>query len=408
VAANAINTLALQALRRCDELARYSEHETQLTRTFLSEPMRQVHVLLRNWMQQAGLAVRVDAIGNIIGHKAARDPATKTLILASHLDTVPNGGRFDGILGVMLAVALAEALQDQPLPFHIDVIGFSEEEGVRFKTPFFGSKAVAGQFDPAFWTLQDATGQSLAKVITDFGLDLAQITSTAYDMQSVLGYFEVHIEQGPVLEAQARPLAAVSGIVGQLRDELVFVGHAAHAGTTPMHLRQDALAAAAELILAAEALAQATAGLAVTVGQCQVMAGAGNIVPGLVKTTLDIRHIEPAIREQARQRLLQSAQHAGNQRRVQVQVTPTLNQASAVFDPRLTQQLMRVLQDFGHHGDPLTSGAGHDAMIFAPLCPTSMLFIRSPAGMSHHPDEAVIETDVVAALEVMVEFVKRL
>jgi allantoate deiminase len=408
VAASTIAALAMQAIARCNQLAQQSEHDGALTRTFLSQPMQQVHVLVRQWMETAGLEVRIDAIGNIIGRKTSAASHAKTLIIGSHLDTVPNAGRFDGILGVMLGIALAEALQGQSLVFHLDVIGFSEEEGVRFKTPFFGSKAIVGQFEPAFLALEDVAGHSLAKVLTDFGLDPGQISNAAYDMSKVLGYFEVHIEQGPVLEAQNQALAAVGGIAGQSRFDLTFIGRAAHAGTTPMYLRHDALAAAAELVLAAEQLAQATGGLAATVGQCNVIGGAGNIVPGRVITTLDVRHIDQVQRQYAINQLLETAQMAAERRQVQLQITPTLNQASAIFDQQLTGQLTRVLTDLGHAGEPLTSGAGHDAMVFAPLCPTSMLFIRSPGGISHHPDEAVIENDVIAALEVMVEFLQRL
>jgi allantoate deiminase len=408
VAAKAIHTLAMQALIRCDELTIQSEHKHQLTRTFLSKPMQRVHVWVRQWMEAAGLEVRIDAVGNIIGRKTSSASAAKTLIVGSHLDTVPNAGRFDGILGVMLGIALAEALQDRPLPFHLDIIGFSEEEGVRFKTPFFGSKAVVGQFDPAFLALKDATGQSLAQVITDFGLDPAQIGQAAYDMSKVLGYFEVHIEQGPVLDAENLALAAVNGIVGQWRYDLEFVGQAAHAGTTPMQLRHDALAAAAELVLTTEALANTIPGLAATVGQCSVIGGAANVVPGRVTTTLDLRHMRPDIRRDAASTLLKAAQHASDKRGVTFNVTPTLKQDSVVFDAAFTRELTRVLGRLEHLTEPLTSGAGHDAMVFAPLCPTTMLFIRSPGGVSHHPNEKVIDDDVVSALEVMVELVKGL
>ena len=286
--------LTTRVLACCDDIASCTEVPGQITRTFLCAPMRQVHDRLSRWAAKLNLESRVDAGGNWRAVRRSSDPAAPSLIIASHLDTVPNAGAYDGVLGVVTGLALMEALGETALPYHVELVGFSEEEGVRFSVPFIGSRALLGTAD-ALMEVTDAEGCTVAQAITAYGLDLAELKAARFSGE-VLGYFELHIEQGPVLEAESRPLAPVSAIAGQSRLNLSLTGKANHAGTTPMALRKDALTGASELVLAAEDLARRTPGLVATVGSLQVLPGASNVIPGEVQFTLDIRHAEDAVR----------------------------------------------------------------------------------------------------------------
>jgi allantoate deiminase len=402
------HALASEALERVDELARHTEEPGRLTRTYLSAPMKAVHQLLEFWMRDAGLAVRVDAVGNVIGRLESAKPNAKTLMIGSHVDTVPNAGRFDGHLGVLLGIAAAKAVKDRTLPFALEVIAFSEEEGVRFSTPFIGSKAVSGTWNPALLDLQDAKGITLRKAILDFGLEPGDIPHAAYNPDTVLGYLEVHIEQGPVLESLNLPLGVVEGIAGQTRVNLSFHGQAAHAGTTPMHLRRDALAGAVAFMTEVERVGRGTPGLVATVGKLEVSPGAGNVIPGDATLSLDVRHVQDGVRQRAVAELLDLAWHIAQRRKLEFKFETTLEQPASPSDQLMTDFLADALEDSNYKVHRLPSGAGHDAMIMAALTRTAMLFIRSPNGLSHHPDESVIPTDVTAALRVMLEFITKL
>ncbi|HWY75712.1 MAG TPA: hydantoinase/carbamoylase family amidase, partial [Verrucomicrobiae bacterium] len=247
-AQNDFRNLAGEIIERCRKLATFSEDAGGTRRTFLSPPMRDCHREVSFWMQTPGMTVSVDAVGNFRGFYAGNSSAAPRILIGSHLDTVPNAGAFDGILGVVLAAALVESLRGIKLPFGIEVIGFSEEEGVRFGVPFIGSRALAGRVDEELLGRKDANGISVRTAIQDFGLNPNEISKAAL-RDDALGYVEFHIEQGPVLESLGRPLGVVEAIVGQNRLEFTFSGQANHAGTTPMNLRRDALAAAAEWIV---------------------------------------------------------------------------------------------------------------------------------------------------------------
>lgn len=255
---------ATQVIARCRELARITDVEGETTRTFLSPAMRRANQLVATWMREAGLTTRVDAAGNLRGSRPSPHKNAKTLILASHLDTVPNAGAFDGVLGVMMALAVVDSLQDTALPFHVEVIAFSEEEGVRFGVPFIGSRAIVGSMDDALLAREDLTGTSVRAAIHTYGLDAAQLPDAV--VPDALGYLEFHIEQGPALESEGLPLGVVETIAGQSRYEVRFTGVANHAGTTPMPLRHDAMSAAAQWITEVETYARATRGLVATVG----------------------------------------------------------------------------------------------------------------------------------------------
>jgi allantoate deiminase len=408
-----LERLGKEILERCDELALHSEQPDRLTRTFLSHPMRGAQQLLGFWMRDAGLTVRIDALGNVIGRLEGASP--KTLMIGSHIDTVPNAGKYDGMLGVLTGIAMAKTIlvsgpghTAHALPFSLEVIAFSEEEGVRFATPFLGSRAVVGTFTPDLLEKKDQQGIGLDQAIRDFGLDPDQIAQAAYRKQDLLGYLEVHIEQGPVLESLKLPLGAVEAIVGQTRVSLRIKGQASHAGTTPMHLRKDALTAASEMVLETERYAKATKGLVATVGVFEVAPGAGNVIPGEVRLSLDVRHANNKIRERAAAEILDFAWHVAQRRKLQFEIEMRLEQDAAPMDELWTDFLCDALEDTKHKAHRLSSGAGHDAMILAPFTRTAMLFVRSPKGLSHHPDEAVLKTDVKAALEVALEFVRKL
>src|SRR6266700_1719569 len=266
-------------MARCQRVASFSEDAAGTRRTFLSAPMHDCHREVFSWMKTVGMAVSVDAVGNLRGFYAGASPGAPRILIGSHLDTVPNAGAFDGILGVVLAVALVESLDGMKRPFGIEVIGFSEEEGVRFGVPFIGSRALVGRVDEELLSRKDARGISVRKAIQDFRLSPDEISRAAL-RDDVLGFLEFHIEQGPVLENLGRPLGVVEAIVGQNRLEFTFSGRANHAGTTPMNLRHDALAAAAEWILAVENLAQRTPGIVSTVGLLEAKPGATNVIAG--------------------------------------------------------------------------------------------------------------------------------
>jgi allantoate deiminase len=402
-----LDFLTDQILARCDELGRLSEVPGGLTRTFLKPPMHKVHASLSQWMLEAGLQVRVDAIGNLIGRQAAKRDRATVFIVGSHVDTVPDAGRYDGVLGVLLGIATAHALADASLHTHLDITAFSEEEGVRFRTPYLGSMALCGTFDQGLLSLKDADGITLAQAVADFGLDPDAIPAAAYPPGSLAGYLEAHIEQGPVLESLDLALGVVRAIVGQSRRRLTFTGRAGHAGTSPMDNRRDALAGAAEFILAIEKLALNSADLRATVGTIGVKPGAANVIAGEACLTLDLRHANDCEREAALAKALQLGQDIAKARKLTCAIESIVDQPAAPCDTLLTSKLCQALSSAGYLPYRMNSGAGHDAAVMARHCPTTMLFLRSPGGLSHHPDECVRREDVRAALDVMICFLQR-
>ncbi|HMG84259.1 MAG TPA: allantoate amidohydrolase [Terracidiphilus sp.] len=385
-----------------------TEEPGRTTRRFLTPPVHQVHQHLRAHMESLGMEVRFDAVGNLRGlWKPIDSTSDKRLILGSHIDTVPDAGAFDGVLGVVLAIELVASAKALRLPLALEVIAFSEEEGVRFGFPFIGSRAVAGRFDTSILGHKDAAGISIRQAIVNFGLARENLQGAVAD-QHAIGFVEIHIEQGPVLEAEDLKVAAVSSIVGQTRLDLKFIGHANHAGTTPMHLRHDALAAAAEWITRVEAHALKTEGLVATVGKLEAHPNAGNVIAGSAEFSLDIRHVHDTTRETAVDELLREAGAIAQRRDLKLEWTKKMDEPSVPMDERLTAFMSDAIEAAGFSAKAMPSGAGHDAMIMAGCMPTAMLFLRSPSGLSHHPDEAVREEDVEAALRVAEKFLQRL
>lgn len=389
--------LAGEVIARCRILASHSDEPDFLTRTFLSEAMRSANAQVRRWMEQAGMSVHVDDAGNLRGRSQGTEAHAPRLIIGSHLDTVPHAGAFDGPLGVMLGIALVQLVEERKWKLPMDVIAFSEEEGVRFGVPFIGSRALIGELDDAVLARRDAGGVSVAEAIRQFGLDPSRV-SEAEISDDVAGYLEFHIEQGPVLESIGLPLGVVATIVGQSRIDLRFGGTANHAGTTPMHLRHDALAGAAEWIVAVEREAAAVADLVATTGRIDVKPGAGNVIADRVDLSLDVRHPKDEVRHEMAGRFMGCAGHIAARRGLRVSSEVRLDQPAVAMDARLTAALARAADRSGYPAHRMNSGAGHDAMIVARRVPSAMLFLRSPGGISHHPDESVLEKDVAAAL----------
>ena len=390
--------IAEEVIARCRKLASLSEDVDGTRRTFLSPPMHDCHREVSSWMKTRGMTVSVDAVGNLRGIYPGASPGAPRILIGSHLDTVPNAGAFDGILGVVLAVGLVESLDGLKLPFGIELIGFSEEEGVRFGVPFIGSRALVGRVDEELLGRKDERGISVRKAIQDFGLNPNEI-SKAMLLDDVLGYVEFHIEQGPVLESFGRPLGVVEAIVGQNRLEFTFSGQSNHAGTTPMNLRHDALAAAAEWIVAVDNLAQRTAGLVATVGFVEAKPGATNVIAGEARATLDIRHASDVARTEALDELIRQAEDISAKRGVTVKWRTLLAQHAVAMDPFLAGQIEQAIQKSGCEVHRMASGAGHDAMILAEKIPAAMIFLRTPGGISHDPAESVHLDDVAKALE---------
>ncbi len=390
--------LAEQVLARCNQLAFFSEDPGSIRRTFLSPPMHEVHREIASWLKPFAIEARIDAAGNFRAVYPADWKTGPRLLIGSHLDTVPRAGRYDGILGVVIAAALIEALNGETLPYAIEVVGFSDEEGTRFGVPFIGSRALVGRIDDDLLKTPDAAGTSVRQAIQDFGLNPSEIENARLPDETC-GYVEFHIEQGPVLERLGLPLAAVEAIAGQTRMEFLFLGRANHAGTTPMHLRADALAGAAEWITLVEREASAEAGLVATVGLITTLPGASNVIAREARLTLDVRHREDRVRSRAVEELTVRAKQIASRRGLSVEYSTRLDQPAVAMDRFLTDQVEIAIRAAGCTPHHMASGAGHDAMILAEKVPAAMIFLRTPGGISHDPAESVLVEDVEKALD---------
>jgi allantoate deiminase len=397
-----------EAVARLEMLASISEEDGGLTRTFASPAMRRANELVASWMARAGMEVRQDAIGNLIGRLPCQRPDGKTLLLGSHLDTVRNAGRFDGALGVVLAISCVEKLGRGGLPFSVEVLAFADEEGVRYQSAFLGSRAVAGAFDKGDLQRTDANGITMADAIRSFGGDPGRLDDCRFDARGLLGYVEVHIEQGPVLETRNHAIGVVSAIAGQTRARVDFQGKPGHAGTVPMNSRHDALCAAAEFILEVEKRGRDADGLVATVGQIAVEPGASNVIPGTVCLTVDVRHQDDVRRRAACGGLRGSLALIGQRRRIKVSWETVQETAATLCSAELSALLRQAALQ--HQADVLTlpSGAGHDAAVIARIAPVAMLFVRCKEGLSHHPDEFASADDIGKALATLSDFVSLL
>jgi allantoate deiminase/N-carbamoyl-L-amino-acid hydrolase len=394
-----------------DRLAQWSESSEGLTCTYLSPAHRAVAAEIRDLLRQAGLAPEIDAVANVVARYPTADPQARTLIVASHYDTVRNAGKYDGRLGLLVALVLVEHLArtGRKLPFHLDVVAFSEEEGVRFASSFIGSSAMAGRFDPALLERRDADGHTLAAAMREAGLDPARIPALARRREELAGYLEVHIEQGPVLLEEGLPVGIVSAIAGSVRNLVTITGAAGHAGTVPMARRHDAAAAAAELVLYVETRCAQAPTLVGTVGQLAVPNGAINIIPGRCELSLDIRAADDATRDAAVADVMAEIARIAAKRGVSIETKEVQRTAAVGCSPRLQSLLADAVAHAGVKPRYLASGAGHDAMVFDGVCDLAMLFVRcGNGGVSHSPREIITAEDADVAARVVLDAVLRL
>ena len=418
-------------LGRIETLGVITDTPGSLTRTFLSPANLRAARQVMAWMEEAGMAVEHDVGGTVRGvldgrwqmgdgrsQMAAASPsgsgvqnlpstihhlpsAARPLLLGSHLDTVIDAGKYDGALGVLIAIAALEITG--PLGFPVHVLGFSDEEGVRFHATYLGSRACVGKLDDGMLAIRDANGVSLGEALEREGWHEGA-TDFFYDEDSSRGYVEVHIEQGRVLEEAGEAVCGVSAICGQSRLVITLTGQADHAGTTPMDLRRDALAGAAQCVLAVESLARGEADLVATVGKLDVKPGASNAIPGEVRFTLDFRHPDDESRERLLDRLRAEFAGIADGRRLELAVDLVQSNAAVPCDPALTESLLDAVEAPTGHRRLFASGAGHDAVMMATAMPVAMLFVRCRAGLSHHPEEHASPEDIRVALKVLVDF----
>jgi allantoate deiminase len=394
-------------LQRCDQLGSYSEEPDRRTRRYGTKAMRKTNKAVKDWMLAAGMQSRQDAIGNLVARYDAYIPDAKTLVLGSHLDTVRDAGKYDGPLGVLVALACIERLfaSGMRLPIAVELVAFADEEGLRFHTAYLGSSAFTGVLPHEALDLTDVDGVTLKEAIQFFGGDPEALGIAAHRRDELLGYCEVHIEQGPLLEANDLPVGVVSGSQGQTRVAISITGVAGHAGTVPMSLRHDALAAAAEYVVAVERQAQHTPGLVATVGQLLVEPGASNVIPGRVDFSLDLRHPDDQVREKALAALRAEAEAIAERRGVSVEWQTVSDQPSLRCSPRLVQLQTDAVTAAGYPVLMVASGAGHDAVTMATLTEIAMFFVRCQGGVSHSPAESVALEDVAVAIEALERFI---
>jgi len=391
-----------------DALAACTEQEEGLTRVFLSPEHKAAAELVLGWMAEAGMTAGYDAIGNVVGRYEGARPGLPALLLGSHLDTVRDAGRYDGMLGVISAIACVKALNQagERLPFAIEVLGFGDEEGVRFPSTLMGSRAVAGALDPAELEVRDAEETSVREALRAFGLDPAGVPAVARRAEQVLAYVELHIEQGPVLEAEGLPVGIVTSIAGAVRCGVRLGGMAGHAGTVPMGLRQDALVAAAEIVLAVERRCSGIDGLVGTVGRMAVLPGAINVIPGAVELSLDIRAGEDSVCEAAVADVMAAIEEVCARRGVTHETERIHEGGCCACAPWLMEQLEAAVRAQGIRPLRLLSGAGHDAMAFGGLADVAMLFVRCTGGISHNPAESITVEDADMGVRVLLQFIR--
>jgi allantoate deiminase len=392
----------------CEALGKLSEMDGGLTRIYLSDEQRRANELVLGWMREAGLSARLDAAGNCVGRYEGARPGLPALVLGSHLDTVRDAGRYDGMLGVIAGIECVRTLHErgQRLPFAIEVVGFADEEGVRFNATLLGSRAVAGTFRPEALDALDKDGVSMREAMRRFGLDPARIGEAAHRKPDVLAYAELHIEQGPVLEAEGLPVGVVTAINGATRFAVELDGLAGHAGTVPMSLRQDALAAAAECVLAIERRCGSVPELVGTVGKLECLPGAVNVVPGKVRFTIDIRSPRDPERLAAVTDVLGELEAVAKRRNVAIKPTKTHEGGVAPCAGWLQAQIGEAIAAERLPVRKLPSGAGHDGMAMIDLADIGMLFVRCEKGISHNPAEAITLADVETAARVFLRFIE--
>ena len=400
--------LGVQTMRRLDALSLISEGGDGVTRRFATKEHRQAAEMIQSWMCDAGMEPHVDAAGNVIGRYQATKLDAPTLIIGSHQDTVRQGGKYDGAYGIVAPISCIGALNDEGVrfPFAIEVIAFCDEEGVRFNTTLLGSRAIAGTFDMDGLENTDANGVTMSKALKEFGTNPTEIPNLARDPNSVLGFVEIHIEQGPILEEEGLALGVVTAIAGGTRLSAQITGLAGHAGTVPMDRRRDALTAAAEAILAVESYCSKVPGLVGTVGRISATPGAVNVIPGDAAFTIDIRAGDDDLRRKAVNDIKVEITGLCVRRGVEIEMGTIHESDGCQCAPWLMDQLDAAVTTSGHPQKRLMSGAGHDGMAMEHITDIGMLFIRCEGGISHHPAEAISVADADAGAQALLNFIK--
>ncbi|WP_244593503.1 allantoate amidohydrolase [Methylopila sp. Yamaguchi] len=401
-------SMGARICERVDALAAISAEKGAITRVFMSPEQKRASDLVLGWMTEAGMDARVDAIGNVVGRYEGATPGAPAILLASHLDTVRNAGRWDGVLGVVTGIECVAALARDGirLPHAIEVVGFSDEEGARFGATMLGSKALAGAFDPSLLKLRDGNGVTMADAIRAYGLDPERIGAARRDPSEIAAYLELHIEQGPVLENCKLPIGCVSAICGATRLAVTLTGAAGHAGTVPMNQRADALVGAAAAVLAVEQAATATRGLVATVGRLMVEPGGANVIPGHVAFTVDVRAPQDNQRFSTLKRIEESIVAIASTRGLGVSIERIHDESAALCDRALQDRIDAAIEAQRYEPLRLASGAGHDAMVMSRIAPIGMIFVRCRAGLSHHPDEHAEPRDVDAGARALLHVLK--
>ncbi|WP_128176663.1 allantoate amidohydrolase [[Pantoea] beijingensis] len=398
---------AARVMSRCDALAEISETAGELTRVYLSPEHMRANTRVGEWMEAAGMRVWQDSVGNICGRYEAAEAGAPAILLGSHLDTVRNAGRYDGMLGVLAAIETVHYLHQnqQRLPLAIEIIGFADEEGARFGITLLGSRGITGSWPDSWRDQPDSNNITVAQAMRDVGLDADRISQATRQVREIVAYLEVHIEQGPCLEQAGLALGVVTAINGARRLNCCFSGEAGHAGTVPMLHRKDALAAAAEWMVAIEQRTLQHPHMVATVGALSCSPGAVNVIPGEVNLTLDIRG--PADRPLADllAELLSLAEEIAQRRGIRFCADEFYHIAATRCDERLQMQLAQAVEQVQGRCISLPSGAGHDAIALAERWPVGMLFVRCDRGISHHPAESVQAADVALAIQACVQVV---
>ncbi len=391
---------------RLDDLAALTDEPGRITRIYLSPAHRKAADLVAEWMTGAGMAPRIDAIGNVVGRYSAATCDAPVLLIGSHIDTVIDAGKYDGNLGVVSAIEVVSQLHraGKRLPFAIEVVAFGDEEGSRFPSTLGGSRLIADSFDKRLLDEADLNGITRRDALRAFGCDPGRIDDDARREEEVLGYVEVHIEQGPVLEARNLAVGVVTAINGATRGTIDVRGVGGHAGTIPMQLRRDAFCAAAEMALAIERRASSESDLVATVGRIEIPGGVVNSVPGSARFTLDVRSPSDANRERAVADIRAEIDAIAARRRVEITVALGYQAPAAPCDDHLSGLFAQAVTEHGIEVLRLPSGAGHDAMSFRGTWPIAMLFVRCRAGISHSPAEHATDEDIDAGARVLARF----
>jgi len=405
-----LEDISADILERIDAMARFTETEGKLTRRCFTTAHRQVNDLVAGWMADAGLHVRTDPVGNVIGRYEGRAARARAIVLGSHQDTVIDAGRYDGALGIVAAIDCVRSLHEREIRYDdaVEVVCFTDEEGVRYQSAFLGSRGIEGTFDSRLLSRTDKDGIPLMEAMSDFGLDPTSIRDAARDPGDIRCFVELHIEQGPFLEIKKMPVCAVRAISGATRMTISIKGMAGHAGTVPMDARQDALVAASECILLIERTARSNRSVVATVGQISVRPGTTNVIPGQTSFSIDVRSPEDAVRQEIIEQIQSGMLGIARRRNVRIGFDTSHDVNGIICADWVVDEVIGAMGDLGHDPVAIPSGAGHDAMVMAGLTDVAMIFVRCRGGISHHPDESITRDDAIAGVALLTRTVERI